>query len=38
MIALVALRSYKAHNFVDLSIDAAPNAPLGTWSVRETAE
>jgi N6-L-threonylcarbamoyladenine synthase len=34
MIALVALRSYKAGNFVDLSIDATPNAPLGTWSVR----
>ncbi len=35
MIALVALRSYKAGNFVDLSIDATPNAPLGTWSVRD---
>ncbi|MBQ6521198.1 MAG: tRNA (adenosine(37)-N6)-threonylcarbamoyltransferase complex transferase subunit TsaD, partial [Atopobiaceae bacterium] len=33
MIALVALRSYKAGLFADLSLDANPNAPLGTWSV-----
>ncbi|RVU96835.1 tRNA (adenosine(37)-N6)-threonylcarbamoyltransferase complex transferase subunit TsaD [Coriobacteriales bacterium OH1046] len=34
MIALVALRSYKAGRFQGLSLDADPNAPLGTWSVR----
>lgn len=34
MIALVALRSYKAGRFADLSLDADPNAALGTWSVR----
>ena len=32
MIALVALRSYRAGLFADLSLDAAPNAKLGTWS------
>ena len=35
MIALVALRSYKAGLFADLSLDANPNAPLGTWSVTD---
>ncbi len=35
MIALVALRSYKAGLFADLSLDASPNAPLGTWSVTD---
>lgn len=32
MIALVALRSYRAGLFADLSLDASPNAKLGTWS------
>ena len=32
MIALVALRSYNAGLLSDLSLDAAPNAPLGSWS------
>ena len=32
MIALVALRSYRAGLLADLSLDAAPNAKLGTWS------
>ena len=35
MISLVALRSYKAGLFADLSLDANPNAPLGTWSVTD---
>ncbi len=35
MIALVALRSYQAGLFADLSLDADPNAPLGSWSVRD---
>ena len=35
MIALVALRSYRAGLFADLSLDANPNAPLGTWSVKD---
>ncbi len=33
MIALVARRSYHAGLFADLSLDASPNAPLGSWSV-----
>lgn len=32
MIALAALRSYNAGLFADLSLDAAPNAKLGSWS------
>ncbi|MDO4797459.1 MAG: tRNA (adenosine(37)-N6)-threonylcarbamoyltransferase complex transferase subunit TsaD [Coriobacteriales bacterium] len=32
MIALAALRSYKAGLVADLSLDAAPSAKLGTWS------
>jgi len=32
MIALAALRSYKAGLFADLSLDAAPNAKLGSWT------
>ena len=32
MIALVAFRSYRAGLLADLSLDAAPNAKLGTWS------
>ena len=32
MIALAALRSYKAGLLSDLSLDAAPNAKLGTWT------
>ena len=32
MIGIPALRSYLAGNFADLTLDAAPNAPLGTWS------
>ena len=32
MIALAALRSFKASLFADLSLDAAPNAKLGTWT------
>lgn len=32
MIALAALRSYKAGLLCDLSLDAAPNAKLGSWS------
>lgn len=32
MIALAALRSYKAGLLWDLSLDAAPNAKLGSWS------
>jgi N6-L-threonylcarbamoyladenine synthase len=35
MIALAALRSYRAGLFADLSLDAAPNAKLGTWSCDE---
>ncbi len=35
MIALAALRSYRAGLFADLSLDAAPNARLGTWSCAE---
>ena len=35
MIALVALRSYNAGLLSDLSLDAAPNAPLGSWSCAE---
>ena len=34
MIALVAVRSYRAGLFAPLTLDAEPNAPLGTWSVR----
>ena len=32
MIGLVALRSYKAGLFADLSLDANPNSKLGEWS------
>ena len=32
MIGIPALRSYKAGNFAPLTLDADPNAPLGTWS------
>lgn len=32
MIALVALRSYRAGRFGDLSLDAHPNSKLGDWS------
>ncbi|MBR3224969.1 MAG: tRNA (adenosine(37)-N6)-threonylcarbamoyltransferase complex transferase subunit TsaD [Atopobiaceae bacterium] len=32
MIGLVALRSYNAGQFAGLSLDAAPNAKLGTWT------
>lgn len=32
MIGIPALRSYLAGNFAELKLDAAPNAPLGTWS------
>ncbi len=32
MIGIPALRSYLAGNTVPLTLDAAPNAPLGTWS------
>jgi N6-L-threonylcarbamoyladenine synthase len=32
MIAVAALRSYYADLFTDLSLDAAPNAKLGTWT------
>ncbi len=35
MIALAALRSYRAGLFADLSLDAVPNARLGTWSCGE---
>lgn len=32
MIGIPALRSFRAGNFAPLTLDAAPNAPLGTWS------
>ena len=32
MIAIAALRSYYAGLFADLSLDATPNAKLGTWT------
>lgn len=32
MIGICALRSYRAGNFAPLTLDAEPNAPLGTWS------
>ena len=32
MIGIPALRSYLAGNVAELTLDAAPNAPLGTWS------
>ena len=35
MIALVALRSHRAGAFAPLTLDAEPNAPLGSWSVRD---
>ena len=35
MIGLVALRSYYAGLFADLSLDADPNAALGSWSCGE---
>ena len=31
-IGIPALRSYLAGNFAPLTLDAQPNAPLGTWS------
>ena len=34
MIALVAVRSYRAGLFAPLTLDAEPNASLGTWSVQ----
>ena len=34
MIALVAVRSWQAGLFAPLTLDAEPNAALGTWSVR----
>ena len=34
MIALVAVRSWRAGLFAPLTLDAEPNAPLGTWSVQ----
>ncbi len=35
MIGIPALRSYLAGNFASLDLDAAPNAPLGTWSTTD---
>ncbi len=35
MIGIPALRSYLAGNFAELTLDAAPNAPLGTWSTAD---
>ena len=35
MIGIPALRSYLAGNFAGLDLDAAPNAPLGTWSTTD---
>ena len=35
MIGVPALRSYLAGNFAPLSLDADPNAPLGTWSTTD---
>jgi N6-L-threonylcarbamoyladenine synthase len=35
MIAAVALRSYKAGLFAPLTLDAEPNAKLGSWSCSE---
>ena len=35
MIALVALRNLRAGVVAPLTLDAAPNAPLGTWSSSE---
>lgn len=35
MISVAALRSYRAGNFVPLTLDAQPNAPLGTWTSTE---
>ena len=32
MIGVVALRSFRAGLVSDLTLDAAPNAPLGTWA------
>lgn len=32
MIGIAAVRSFQAQNFSPLTLDAAPNAPLGTWS------
>ena len=32
MIGIPALRSFLAGNFAELTLDARPNAPLGTWS------
>ena len=36
MIALAALRSYRAAVFADLSLDAQPNAALDQWTCKET--
>ncbi len=35
MIGIPALRSYLAGNFASLDLDAAPNAPLGTWATTD---
>lgn len=35
MIAVAALRNYRAGKFADLSLDANPNAKLGCWSSNE---
>ena len=35
MIAVAALRNYRAGNFSDLTLDANPNAKLGSWSSPE---
>ncbi len=35
MIGIPALRSFLAGNFAGLDLDAAPNAPLGTWSTAD---
>ncbi len=35
MIAVAALRNYRAGQFADLSLDANPNAKLGCWSSNE---
>ena len=32
MIGIAALRSFRAGAFSPLTLDADPNAPLGTWS------
>lgn len=35
MIGIAALRSYRADFFAPLTLDAQPNAPLGSWSVSD---